>query len=493
MRTALISVFDKTGVVEFARGLAELGFELLSTGGTAKALRDAGLQVTEVSDYTGAPELFKGRVKTLHPKIAGGILFKRGRDDDEAVKNGVKNIELVCVNLYPFGKAVHEEYSEKDAVEEIDIGGVALLRAAAKNFESVAVVSSPNDYDGVLVKLKEGALDFDARKGLAVKAFAKTAAYDALIAKFFGFDGLALVQPKSMQLRYGENPHQQAALYGFDSSFKQLSGKELSFNNLVDVDAAIAMAHEFKGETVAVVVKHSNPCGGAVGESQKQALEKALQTDSLSAFGGVFAFNAPLEKDAAEILAKRFVEVIAAPGFENGVVDLFAGKKTVLLDVTKAFDLSARENFKSVFCGTLVQDADSQLVKELKTVSKREPSGDEKKALLFAWKFCKHVKSNAIVLARDGQLVGVGAGQMSRVDSVKLAIEKAERSGLETNGSVLASDAFFPFRDGVDEAHEAGVTAIIQPGGSVKDSDVIQATDEHGMAMVFAGLRHFKH
>jgi len=518
---ALISVYDKTGIVEFARELAGFGIEIVSTGGTAKLLRESGVNVRDVSDLTGWPEMLGGRVKTLHPKVHGGILFQRGKPDDrnQAAEHSIVPIDLVVVNLYPFSAtAAKAGVTPEELIENIDIGGPAMVRSAAKNFQSVAVITDAADYSRVSAEVREkGRLSLATRLELARKAYARTARYDGEIAtelerlsanecismgkleKLPERIHIALERRQSM--RYGENPHQSAALYipagrpplGLAGAV-QLQGKELSYNNLVDLDAAWGLVMEFKRPAVAII-KHNNPCGAAEQDALPEAYLKALACDPVSAFGGVMAFNQPLDAATAEEVAKLFVECIVAPGYEPAALEKFAAKKNLRL-LRMSPDTPPRElELKRILGGVLVQDPDIHELNdaELKAVSDRAPTQSELRGLLFGWKVCKHVKSNAIVFAQEGQTFGIGAGQMSRVDSVKLAVMKAETAGLPLGKTVLASDAFFPFPDGVEAAGEAGATAVIQPGGSVRDAEVIAAANKLGMAMVFTGVRHFRH
>lgn len=517
---AILSVTDKTGLVEFAERLAALGVELVSTGGTARVLRDAGLNVRDISDLTGFPEMLDGRVKTLHPKVHGGILHVRSNPAHVSAINehGIQPIDMVVVNLYAFEKTagkvgVHFE----EIVENIDIGGPSMVRSAAKNFQDVAIVTSAADYEAIALELEQhgGELSLRTKWGLAQKAFATTAAYDTAIANSLaeitlddasGFDisqigksasfpeTLRLQFHKASDLRYGENPHQKAALYT-DGSGKgvangtQLQGKELSYNNIVDLQAAWDLAQEFV-EPVCAIIKHTNPCGTATGATMREAYLCALESDPVSAFGGVIGVNRVIDGEAAAEMAKLFVEAIAAPGFTADAREKFAKKKNLRL--VEIADLRQKWVLKNVSGGVLVQDNDVSPLSEadLKVVSKRTPTDEEMRALLFAWKVCKHVKSNAILYARDGQSVGVGAGQMSRVDSARIGAEKAV---LPLAGTVAASDAFFPFPDGVEVIAAAGATAIIQPGGSVRDQEVIDAADRLNLAMVLTGVRHFRH
>jgi phosphoribosylaminoimidazolecarboxamide formyltransferase / IMP cyclohydrolase len=521
VQRVLISVFDKTGVVEFAKRVNALGIEILSTGGTAKLLRDAGVAVKDVSEFTGWPEMLGGRVKTLHPKVHGGLLFRRGHAEDrkQAAEHGIAPIDLVVVNLYPFAEtAAKAGLTAEELIENIDIGGPTMLRSAAKNFESVTVVMDPADYPRVAAELEaQRETSLATRLDLARKVFAATSSYDGMIttelerlsAKTPSIElsekqplperlhiALRLQQP----LRYGENPHQAAGLYvpagnapsGLAAA-KQLQGKELSYNNFVDLEAARSLAGEFS-RPAAVIIKHNNPCGAAEQETLLDAYLKALASDPVSAFGGVLAFNRVVDAATAEEVAKLFVECIGAPGFDEKAKTVFAAKKNLrLLELPgNGLEPDRELQLKRILGGVLVQQPDLGEIKEgeLRTVTKRAPSPEEVSTLRFAWKVSKHVKSNAIVFAKNGATLGVGAGQMSRVDSVKLAVMKAQ-SPLQ--GSVVASDAFFPFPDGVEEAAKAGATAVIQPGGSVKDADVIAAADRLGMAMVFTGMRHFLH
>ncbi|HEV2400738.1 MAG TPA: bifunctional phosphoribosylaminoimidazolecarboxamide formyltransferase/IMP cyclohydrolase [Candidatus Sulfotelmatobacter sp.] len=513
IQRAVLSVTDKTGLVDFARRLSNLGIELVSTGGTAKLLRDSGISVKDISDLTGFPEMLDGRVKTLHPKVHGGILHRR--DDAKHVaavqEHGIQPIDMVVVNLYAFEKtAAKPEVKFEELIENIDIGGPSMIRSAAKNSHDVAIVTSPADYDSIAAELERsaGQLSQATKWHLAQKAFATTAAYDSAIASTLerispekvdlGQDGFPSILRFSFQkvldLRYGENPHQKAAMYS-DSSGKgvanarQLQGKELSYNNIVDLQAAWDLAQEFDDPVVAII-KHTNPCGTATGKTLAEAYKRALECDPVSAFGGVIGVNRPIDLAAAEEMHKLFLEVIAAPGFDQAAKEKFASKKNLrLVEVEPA---NQKWILKNVSGGMLLQDADVRPLNEadLKVVTKRPPTPEETRALLFAWKVCKHVKSNAIVYARDGQTVGVGAGQMSRVDSAKIGAMKAQ---LPLKGTVAASDAFFPFPDGVEEIAKAGTTAIIQPGGSQRDPEVVEAADRLGLAMLFTGVRHFRH
>ncbi len=521
IQRALLSVTDKSGVVEFARELAQGGVELISTGGTAKTLREAGIAVQDISELTGFPEMLDGRVKTLHPKVHGGILHIRGNPEHLAAlrEHGIQPIDMVVVNLYAFEKTAAKPGARfEDVIENIDIGGPSMVRSAAKNFHDVAIVTAPGDYRGFWQRCAPTADRFRSatRWRLAQKAFAITAAYDAAIASALeqvpaptadgSFDAgklaadddlpqtLRLNFHKAFDLRYGENPHQKAALYS-DGSGKgvangiQLQGQELSYNNIVDLQAAWELAQEFE-EPVCAIIKHTNPCGTATGKTLAEAYGRALECDPVSAFGGVIGVNRPVDAETAAAMAKLFLEVIAAPRFDEEARKIFASKKNLrLVEVAGA---QQRWVLKSVSGGALLQSADVRPLQpeDLKVVTRRQPSDEEMRALLFAWKICKHVKSNAILYARDGQSVGVGAGQMSRVDSAKIGAMKAV---LPLQGTVAASDAFFPFPDGVEEIAKAGATAIIQPGGSVRDQEVIEAADRLGLAMVLTGVRHFRH
>jgi phosphoribosylaminoimidazolecarboxamide formyltransferase/IMP cyclohydrolase len=540
VRRALLSVSDKSGLVRFASGLLQLGVTLISTGGTARVLREAGLAVTDVTEVTGFPEMLDGRVKTLHPRIHGGLLGVRGNPvhERQMAAHGIAPIDLAAINLYPFEAATAKpDVSLEEAVENIDIGGPAMLRSAAKNFQAVAVLVDPADYESVLDELQRnhGALSLTTRFDLARKAFAHTARYDALIAGFLervevAPDGsrlaaggrpegarrsfpsiLHLRLEKLQELRYGENPHQRAALYrdpaerGGIAAARQLQGKELSYNNLMDLHAAWELAREWS-EPVAAIIKHTNPCGVATAAELVQAYIRARETDPVSAYGGILGLNHPLDAATAREIASTFVEAIIAPAYAPEALTILREKKNLRLlelpagtgdrgpglpDVAKQAGTGGYE-MRRVSGGMLVQDRDDVDLDpaSLKVVTKRAPTEQQMRALTFAWRVAKHVKSNAIVLASESATVGIGAGQMSRVDSVRLARMKAN---FPTQGTALASDAFFPFRDGVDAAAEAGVTAIVQPGGSVRDAEVIAAADEHGMAMLFTGIRHFRH
>lgn len=527
IRQALLSVSDKTGIVEFAQGLVQRGVKLLSTGGTAKLLEQHGLPVTEVSDYTGFPEMMDGRVKTLHPKVHGGILGRRGTDDAIMQQHGIEGIDMVVVNLYPFAATVAKpDCTLADAVENIDIGGPTMVRSAAKNHKDVAIVVNNGDFNAILAEMDkhQNSLTLETRFDLAIKAFEHTAQYDSMIANYFG----QMVKPyhvaeeedtnakcgqfprtlnlnfvRKQTMRYGENAHQNAAFY-VDLNVKeasvatatQLQGKALSYNNIADTDAALECVKEFD-EPACVIVKHANPCGVALGKDILDAYNRAYQTDPTSAFGGIIAFNRELdEKTANEIVERQFVEVIIAPKVSAEAQEVVKRKKNVrLLECGEWTSRSERLDFKRVNGGLLVQDADLGMVgvDDLKVVSKRQPTAQELKDLLFCWKVAKFVKSNAIVYAKDNQTIGIGAGQMSRVYSAKIAGIKAQDEGLTVAGCVMASDAFFPFRDGIDAAAKVGIQCVIHPGGSMRDQEVIDAADEHNMVMVLTGMRHFRH
>jgi len=518
IKRALISVSDKQGILEFAQFLESQNVEILSTGGTARLLMENNVKVTEVSQYTGYPEMMDGRVKTLHPKVHGGILGRRGIDEQIMQDNDISEIDLVVVNLYPFSATVAKsDCTLPDAIENIDIGGPTMVRSAAKNNASVAIVVNASDYQAVIDEMKKenGALSQETRFSLAVKAFEHTAAYDGAIANHLGainLDGEKRSYPdtfnrqfiKSQDLRYGENPHQAAAFYiekeltdASVSSAKQIQGKELSFNNIADTDAALECVKQFE-EPACVIVKHANPCGVAISDNISKAYDLAFATDPTSAFGGIIAFNRELDADTARaIVDRQFVEVIIAPTISANAVTVVAEKKNVrLLECGQWAEKNpAGVDLKRVNGGLLIQDRDNGVIEEsdLKVVTERNPTEQELKDLLFAWKVGKFVKSNAIIYTKNGQTIGVGAGQMSRVYSAKIAGIKAEDENLVVKGSVMASDAFFPFRDGLDAAGEVGITAVIQPGGSMRDQEVIDAANEHGIAMVFTGMRHFRH
>jgi phosphoribosylaminoimidazolecarboxamide formyltransferase/IMP cyclohydrolase len=517
IRRALLSVSNKEGLLEFARALRSRGIELLSTGGTAAMLREDGIEVTDVSAVTGFPEIMDGRVKTLHPGIHGGLLGRAGVDDAVMAAHGIEPIDLVAVNLYPFAATVAKPgCTVEEAIENIDIGGPAIVRASAKNHERVTIIVDPLDYGTVLAEIERegGGVSPETRRRLATKAFSHTSQYDAAVAAYLDRvsrngnpdvfpDLLALQFRKRLDLRYGENPHQPAAFYvATDSqgasvgSAAQLQGKELSFNNLADADTAFECVRQFEAPAC-VIVKHANPCGVAVAASLREAYDRAFRTDPTSAFGGIIAFNRPLDGETARIIVERqFVEVIVAPSVEPEAREACARKENVRLLATGGLaPSSTRLEIRSLNGGLLLQQRDTGMVarEALKVVTKRAPSAAELDDLLFAWQVCKYVKSNAIVFAKDGMTIGIGAGQMSRVVSTRIAAMKARDEGLDPRGSVMASDAFFPFRDGLDAAAEHGITAVIQPGGSKRDAEVIAAADEHGLAMVFTGMRHFRH
>ncbi|MFB9887178.1 bifunctional phosphoribosylaminoimidazolecarboxamide formyltransferase/IMP cyclohydrolase [Balneatrix alpica] len=519
VRRALLSVSDKAGLLDFARALSARGVELLSTGGTYRLLKEQGVAVTEVSDYTGFPEMMDGRVKTLHPKVHGGILGRRGQDDDVMQQHGIAPIDMVVVNLYPFAQTVaRADCSFADAIENIDIGGPTMVRSAAKNHAHVAIVTDVADYERVLAELEanQGQLSQALRYDLAIKAFEHTARYDGMIANYFGARNEVGEQVsdfprtystqlvKKQDMRYGENPHQRAAFYvehqvgeASVATAQQLQGKELSYNNVADTDAALECVKPFK-DPACVIVKHANPCGVAIGTDLLDAYNRAYKTDPTSAFGGIIAFNRELDGDTAQaIIDRQFVEVIIAPSVSKAAQDILAAKQNVRVLACGSWDSERQPelDYKRVCGGLLLQDRDQGMVsqQDLKIVSKRQPSEQELRDLLFAWEVAKFVKSNAIVYAKEGMTIGVGAGQMSRVYSAKIAGIKAADEGLEVAGSVMASDAFFPFRDGIDAAAKAGITAVIQPGGSMRDQEVIDAANEHGIAMVFTGMRHFRH
>lgn len=511
---ALLSVSDKRGLVKFAQALVQThGFTLLSTGGTAKLLAEAGLPVTEVGTHTGFPEIMEGRVKTLHPKIHGGLLCRRDKADHlaQAQKNGIELIDLVVVNLYPFEQTVAKPHVEfEEAIENIDIGGPSMLRSAAKNHESVSVVCDPDDYDSVLAALTKPAELKALRRKLALKVFQRTATYDAAIARYLegqlvepdlealsGFPATySLSLKKAQSLRYGENPHQKAALYGtFNDHFQQLQGKELSYNNILDITAATYLIGEFERPTVAIL-KHTNPCGVGSADTLIGAWEKAYATDRQAPFGGIIIVNQTLGQDLAEQIKEIFTEVIIAPRFSDEALAIFSKKKNLRLMIAKeGIGADALQEVRSVVGGVLVQDRDRTLgnLKEFKVVTKRQPTQAEWDAMLFGWKVGKHVKSNSIVYCRGEQTLGVGAGQMARVDSSRIAVWKAGEAKLDLKGSVVASEALFPFPDGLLAAADAGATAAIQPGGAIRDEEVIKAADERGMTMVFTGIRHFRH
>ena len=506
IRRALISVSDKTGIVDFAQQLSRLNVDVISTGGTAKTLRDAGINVRDISDVTGFPEMMDGRVKTLHPRVHGGLLAIRDNPEHVAAleKHEIKPIDLVVVNLYPFAETIKRQgVTREEAIEQIDIGGPAMIRSAAKNSADVAVVVSPDQYSEVISELNAhaGALTLATRHRLAQKAFEQTAQYDLMVSSYLAGEKnplphrLSWTMNKIADLRYGENPHQKAALYrtsseGGIANAPVLSGKEMSFNNYVDAEAAWQLVNDLE-QTACAIIKHTNPAGAGLGKTPAEAYVKALATDPVSAFGGIVAFNCKVDAAAAQEVTKIFTEVVIAPEYDDAALDVLRAKKNLRVIRMTSTEPQAVE-FKQISGGVLVQTTDDHKLdrEQLNVVTRRQPTEEEIQALLFGWIVCKHTKSNAIVYARADQTVGVGAGQMSRVDSVKIG---AMRAQLPVAGSVLASDAFFPFRDGIDEAARHGITAVIQPGGSVKDEEVIAAANEHGLAMVFTGVRHFKH
>ncbi|HET7268034.1 MAG TPA: bifunctional phosphoribosylaminoimidazolecarboxamide formyltransferase/IMP cyclohydrolase [Oleiagrimonas sp.] len=519
VRRALVSVSDKTGLADLGRALDALGVEMISTGGSARALREVHVPVRDVSDVTGFPEIMDGRVKTLHPSIHGGLLGRRRTDEAVMTEHGIEPIDLLVVNLYPFARTVAQPgCSMEDAIENIDIGGPAMLRAAAKNHDRVLVVTDPADYAELIETLREhGGTTLDQRRRLAARAYAHTARYDGMIADWLGARASAddatpfaptlhLGFERASTLRYGENPHQGAALYtetdapaqGIVATARVLAGKPLSYNNLADADAALECVKAFQKVPACVIVKHANPCGVALAGNLGDAYDRAFACDSTSAFGGIIAFNQSLDATTAQsIVERQFVEVVIAPEVEPAAVEVFAKKPNVRLLATGAWPEQPplTRNYKRIVGGLLAQDTDRDtlLVDDLKVVSQRVPDANELRDLLFAWHVAMFVKSNAIVYARDSQTIGIGAGQMSRVISAKIAAMKAVEAGLEVTGSAMASDAFFPFRDGIDAAAEAGIRCVIQPGGSIRDKEVIAAADENDIAMVFTGMRHFRH
>jgi phosphoribosylaminoimidazolecarboxamide formyltransferase/IMP cyclohydrolase len=514
---ALISVSDKSGLLPFARGLSELGFEVISTGGTAGVLREAGLHVIGVSEITGFPEIMDGRVKTLHPLVHGGLLARRGTDEAALEKHGIPWIDLLAVNLYPFEATImRPDCTIGEAIENIDVGGPAMIRAAAKNHSRLTVVVDPRDYERILGALREGGPPDALKRSLAIKAFAHTARYDAIVSRYLAGadapssqfpDPLVLAWDRDSELRYGENPHQKAAFFrtpvetgGTLARVRRLQGKPLSFNNLADADAALQCVNAFE-DTACVIVKHANPCGVAVASSAREAYGSAYRTDPTSAFGGVIALNRPLDVEtAAAITENQLLDVLVAPSVEADALEAMQRRKNARVIVTGGPQKDGRGrrpawDIRSIAGGILVQDHDDGHLQDaqLKTVTERSPTESERRDLLFAWTVVKYVKSNAIVYARDRRTLGVGAGQMSRVVSARIAAMKAGDEGIELESAVMASDAFFPFRDGIDMAADHGIRAVIQPGGSVRDDEVIQAANEHGMAMVFTGMRHFRH
>ncbi|HKL19149.1 MAG TPA: bifunctional phosphoribosylaminoimidazolecarboxamide formyltransferase/IMP cyclohydrolase [Halalkalibaculum sp.] len=506
---ALLSVSDKTDLLPLAKTLHEEGVELISTGGTAKKIREAGIPVKDVSEVTGFEECLDGRVKTLHPRIHGGLLARTSYkpDVDEIDELGIEPIELVVVNLYPFKQTIEKpDCTPAIATENIDIGGPTMIRAAAKNFAHVCVLTSPRQYEAFGSELKgKKEISFKLRRELARQAFNHTAGYDAHIANYFNElageeipSQLNISLPKSQDLRYGENPHQKAAVYGYQNEFIDcFHGKQLSYNNFLDVDAALNLIADFQdSEPACAIFKHTVPCGIATGESLAKAWAKAFATDTMSPFGGIVAVNKELDLDTAKAIDEIFTEIIIAPSYSQEAEELLTQKKNRrLIRINKPANVSGSKQFKSIFGGALSQEADITAIdfEEFKTVTDRKPTEQEKKDLLFAWKVVKHVKSNAIVYARDGQTIGIGTGQTSRVESSEIAIAKAKQEGLDLEGTAIASDAFFPFADGVEAAAQAGATSVIQPGGSIRDQEVIQAANKHEMTMIFTGKRHFRH
>jgi phosphoribosylaminoimidazolecarboxamide formyltransferase/IMP cyclohydrolase len=513
MKNALLSVSDKTGIVEFATFLSQQGVRLLSTGGTAKLLRESGLEVTDVSDYTGFPEMMDGRVKTLHPKVHGGLLHLRDNSEHvaQATEHGIEPIDLVIVNLYPFEQTLARDgVTHHHLIENIDIGGPSMLRSAAKNYRDVTVIVDPSDYEVVQKELETaGNTSPRTREGLAAKVFRHTARYDHLIAGYLTSrtcgdepmmpENAGVIYPKCQDLRYGENPHQVAALYGpFYQSFKQLHGKALSYNNIIDINAAVGLMQEFSGASESptlAILKHTNACGVGTGDNLKEAWERAFATDKQAPFGGIIITNRTLDLDVAEAIAEIFSEVIIAPSFSDDARKRLEKKKNLRLIESNYQSHGQEYDFRSVLGGLLIQRSDNEpdRPEDWKVVTKRQPTDDEMQALAFGWRVVKHIKSNAIVYCAADRTLGIGAGQMSRVDSSRIAVWKAQEAGLELKGSAICSDAFFPFADGVEAAAEAGATSVIQPGGSVRDEEVIAAADEADMAMVFTGKRHFRH
>lgn len=512
IKTALLSVYNKEGIVEFAKSLAEKNIEIISSGGTAKTLKEAGIKVTEISDFTGYPEMMDGRVKTLHPKIHGGILMDRDKEQHvkDADDNNIKPIDLVVANLYPFEQTILKGASLDEAIHNIDIGGPTLIRAAAKNFKHVLVVCNPDDYAGVLEEIKRGEINEDLRKKLALEAWEHIAHYDVVIEKYFKREFgqefeypeyLNLTFHKKQDLRYGENPHQTAALYIDEHEMnpsllkaKQIQGKMLSYNNMLDANSVYNLVKEFE-RPIAVIVKHNNPCGIASDpEDIRKAYGIAREVDPEAAFGGIVGVNREVDEKLAEDITSSFVEVVLAPSFTKQALEVFAKKKNLrLLELPIEKGLVRHRRYRSILGGFLVQDSDVELYKDLKIVTKRKPDEEEMDALMYAWRVSKYVRSNAIIYAKKNRAVGIGAGQMKRVDAAKLGAMIAKDFGEDLKGCAMASDAFFPFRDGIDYAAKLGVTAIIQPGGSVKDEEVIKAADEHNIAMIFTGMRHFRH
>ncbi len=503
-KLALISVSDKSKIVELAKSLADHDYEIIATGNTAKALSSSGIKVVNISSITGFPEIFDGRVKTLHPKIFGGILFRRDNENDikEAEENKIVPIDLVCVNLYPFIKTAENPDSGLDTiVENIDIGGPSLIRASAKNYKCVSILTNPDQYDSFIEELNKGSIGIETRKKLAAEAFAHTAFYDAHIADFFenkfsySSDYLRLAYKKGKSLRYGENPHQNAVIYGnFYSYFNIFHGKELSYNNILDLISAVQLVEQL-GNNSCTIIKHNNPAGAATAGNSLEAYTKALKCDPVSAYGGIVSFSSPIDGKVAQKLNEIFLEVVSAPGFTDEAVNILMKRKDRRLLIQLKSIRDNKMNFRNIPGGVIVQDTDGiTLFKDtLKVVTEKKPTQDELEDLYFAWAVAKEVKSNAIVFAKDKTTLGVGAGQMSRIDSVKIASIKAKQNGLDLKNSVAASDAFFPFPDALTEIINCGATAVIQPGGSIRDNEVIKTANEHGISMVFTGIRHFKH
>lgn len=503
-KLALISVSDKSKIVELAQGLVKNGYEIIATGNTAKQLSQNNINVTEISSITGFPEIFDGRVKTLHPKIFGGILFRRDNEHDkkQAAENSIEAIDIICVNLYPFVKtASNPNSSLDDIIENIDIGGPSLVRASAKNYKFVSILTNPDQYDSFLTELNSGSISEQTRKNLAVAAYSHTANYDTHIANYlekkFELEPshIRVNEKLNQSLRYGENPHQGAGIFGnFEDYFEVFHGKEISYNNILDLVAAVELCDDL-GETSCTIIKHNNPAGAAIGKNPFEAYIRALKCDPVSSFGGIVAFNKPVDIETATELNKIFLEIVCAPSFSDGALEILKKKKDRRLVLQKKSILESGKTFRSIPGGVLAQDSDSISLNEneLKLVTEKKPSESELEDLKFAWKIAKHTKSNAIVYVKDKATLGVGAGQMSRIDSAKIAVMKAKEHGLDLNGSVAASDAFFPFADGLLEIIKCGAVSVIQPGGSVRDQEVIDAADQNKISMVFTGIRHFKH
>lgn len=503
-KLALLSVSDKTKIVEFANGLVKNGYKIIATGNTAKVLYENKIDVTEISSITGFPEIFDGRVKTIHPKIFGGILFRRDNDSDinQAAANVIEAIDIVCVNLYPFIKTASNPNSTlEEIIENIDIGGPSLVRASAKNYKFVSILTNPQQYDSFLEELNTGDISEESRKKLAVEAFSHTSKYDTHITNFleskfsFAPTHIRINEKLNQQLRYGENPHQKAAIYGnFEDYFEVFHGKEISYNNILDLVSAAELCEDL-GETSCAIIKHNNPAGAAIGKNSFEAYIRALKCDPVSSFGGIVAFNSEVDIDTAIELNKIFLEIISAPSFSDAAMQILKKKKDRRLVIQNKSLLSEGKTFRSIPGGVLAQDSDSISLKEddLKFITDKKPSKDELEDLKFAWKIAKHTKSNAIVYVKDKATLGVGAGQMSRIDSAKIAVMKAKEHGLDLTGSVAASDAFFPFADGLIEIIKCGAVSVIQPGGSVRDQEVIEAANKNNISMVFTGIRHFKH